>query len=111
MRLSCLRPAIWLKSDPVSGWLFQESPLRGWLQSQLPAAPSSAHAAVMVLLGRGPATSSAAVELRRDPSLSAYVSGDARSTAERLVQLGVAPSRIAGDSCEGAAGFTRGTDG
>ena len=53
----------------------------------------------MVLLGRGPATSSAAVELRRDPSLSAYVSGDARSTAERLVQLGVAPSRIAGDSC------------
>ncbi|MEA5423737.1 hypothetical protein [Synechococcus sp. CCY9202] len=27
------------------------------------------------------------------------MSGDARSTAERLVQLGVAPSRIAGDSC------------
>ena len=27
------------------------------------------------------------------------MSGDARSTAERLVLLGVAPSRIAGDSC------------
>jgi uncharacterized SAM-binding protein YcdF (DUF218 family) len=78
--------------------------LSGWLQSQLPAAPSSAPAAVVVLLGRGPAiaaatTSSAAVHLRRDPSLPAYVSGDARSTAERLVLLGVAPSRIAGDSC------------
>jgi uncharacterized SAM-binding protein YcdF (DUF218 family) len=78
--------------------------LSGWLQSQLPAAPSSAPAAVVVLLGRGPAiaaatTSSAAVQLRRDPSLPTYVSGDARSTAERLVQLGVAPSRIAGDSC------------
>ena len=68
--------------------------LSGWLQSQLPAAPSSAPAAVVVLLGRGPAiaaatTSSAAVQLRRDPSLPTYVSGDARSTAERLVQLGV----------------------
>jgi uncharacterized SAM-binding protein YcdF (DUF218 family) len=78
--------------------------LTGWLQSQLPSAPSSGSAAVVVLLGRGDAiaaatTSSAAVQLRRDPSLSAYVSGDARSTAERLVQLGVAPSRIAGDSC------------
>ena len=74
--------------------------LSGWLQSQLPAAPSSGSAAVVVLLGRGPAiaaatTSSAAVQLRRDPSLPTYVSGDARSTAERLVQLGVAPSRIA----------------
>jgi len=38
-------------------------------------------------------------QLRRDPSLATYVSGDARSTAERLVQLGVASSRIAGDSC------------
>ena len=59
---------------------------------------------MVVLLGRGDpitaaTTSSAAVQLRRDPSLAAYVSGDARSTAERLVQLGVAPSRIAGDSC------------
>jgi uncharacterized SAM-binding protein YcdF (DUF218 family) len=82
--------------------------LSGWLHNQLPAAPSSAPAAVVVLLGRGPAitaaitaatTSSAAVQLRRDPSLSACVSGDARSTAERLVQLGVAPSGIPGDSC------------
>jgi uncharacterized SAM-binding protein YcdF (DUF218 family) len=59
---------------------------------------------VVVLLGRGDAiaaatTTTAAAQLRRDPSLSAYVSGDARSTAERLVQLGVAPTRIAGDSC------------
>ncbi len=28
-----------------------------------------------------------------------YVSGDQRATAERLLQLGVAPARIAGDSC------------
>ena len=78
--------------------------LSGLLHSQLPAAPSSAPAAVVVILGRGPAiaaatTRSAAVQLRRDSSLSACVSGDALSTAERLVQLGVAPSRIPGDSC------------
>jgi uncharacterized SAM-binding protein YcdF (DUF218 family) len=57
---------------------------------------------VVVLLGRGVAIAAAtttAAQLLRDPSLSAYVSGDARSTAERLVQLGIAPSRIAGDSC------------
>jgi uncharacterized SAM-binding protein YcdF (DUF218 family) len=76
-----------------------------WLAAE-PAARRAVFrpAAVVVLLGRGPAiaaatTTSAAVQLRRDPSLPAYVSGDARSTAERLVQLGVAPSRIAGDSC------------
>ncbi len=85
--------------------------LTDWLQSQLPAAPSSGSAAVVVLLGRGPAitaatTSSAAAQLRRDPSLSAYVSGDARSTAERLVQLGVAPSRVAGDFCPAPPGRT-----
>jgi uncharacterized SAM-binding protein YcdF (DUF218 family) len=78
--------------------------LSGWLHSQLPAAPASGSAAVVVLLGRGDAiaaatTTAAAAQLRRDPSLSAYVSGDARSTAERLVQLGIAPTRIAGDSC------------
>lgn len=78
--------------------------LSGWLHSQLPAAPASGSPAVVVLLGRGDAiaaatTTTAAAQLRRDPSLSAYVSGDARSTAERLVQLGVAPTRIAGDSC------------
>jgi len=78
--------------------------LGGWLQSQLPAAPSSAPAALLVLLGRDPAitaatTSSASAQLRSDSFLSDYMSGDARSTAECLVQLGVAPSRIAGDSC------------
>jgi uncharacterized SAM-binding protein YcdF (DUF218 family) len=78
--------------------------LSGWLHSQLPAAPASGSAAVVVLLGRGEAiaaatTATAAAQLRRDTSLSVYVSGEARSTAERLVQLGVAPTRIAGDSC------------
>ena len=48
--------------------------LSGWLQSQLPAAPSSGSAAVVLLLGRGDAitaaaTSSVAAQLQRDPSL------------------------------------------
>jgi uncharacterized SAM-binding protein YcdF (DUF218 family) len=78
--------------------------LTGWLQSQLPVAPSSAPAAVVVVLGRGDAiaaatTKAAATRLRQGKAVAVYVSGDARSTAERLVQLGVAPSRIAGDSC------------
>ncbi|MEY4801434.1 MAG: hypothetical protein RLZZ274_165 [Cyanobacteriota bacterium] len=63
--------------------------LSGWLQSQLPAAPSFAPAS----------TEAAAQRLRQGQAVAAYVSGDARSTAERLVQLGIAPSRIAGDSC------------
>lgn len=78
--------------------------LSGWLQSQLPASPSSAPAAAAVLLGRGDAiaaasTEAAAQRLRQGQAVAAYVSGDARSTAERLVQLGIAPSRISGDSC------------
>ena len=78
--------------------------LSGWLQSQLPAAPSFAPAAVVVLLGRGDAiaaagTETAAQRLRQGQAVAAYVSGDARPTTERLVQLGIAPSRIAGDSC------------
>lgn len=78
--------------------------LSGWLHSQLPAAPASGSPAVVVLLGRGEdiaaaTTATAAAQLRHDPSLSVYVSGDARSTADRFVQLGVAPTRIAGDSC------------
>ena len=51
--------------------------LSGWLQSKLPAAQ----------------------RLRQGQAVAAYVSGDARSTAERLVQLGIGPSRISGDSC------------
>ncbi len=51
--------------------------LSGWLQSKLPAAQ----------------------RLRQGQAVVAYVFGDARSTAERLVQLGIAPTRIAGDSC------------
>ena len=59
--------------------------LTGWLQSQLPAAPYPGPAAVLVLLGRGDAiaaatTTSAAAQLHHNPGLSAYVSGDARST-------------------------------
>ena len=78
--------------------------LSGWLQSQLPASPSSGPAGVVVLLGRGDAiaaasTEAAAQRLRQGQAVAAYVSGDARSTAERLVQLCVAPSRSAGDSC------------
>jgi len=68
--------------------------LSGWLQSR----------AVVVLLGRGDAiaaagTETAAQRLRQGQAVAAYMSGDARPTAERLVQLGIAPSRIAGDSC------------
>jgi len=38
VRLSCLRPAIWLKSDPVSGSLFQESLINGHSQAvRIPA--------------------------------------------------------------------------
>ena len=52
--------------------------------------------AVVVLLGRDAIT---AASTNSAPTLSAYVSGDARSTAECLVQLGAALSRIASGSC------------
>ena len=61
--------------------------LSSWLESQLPLASLPGPGApVVVLLGRGDAiaaatSTAAAAQLRRDPSLSAYVSGDARSTA------------------------------
>jgi uncharacterized SAM-binding protein YcdF (DUF218 family) len=78
-----------------------------WLHQQLPP-PSPLHPGsplpVAVLPGRGPrialATTSAAVTALRLGAVSAlYVSGDDRSTAERLVSLGASPSRVAGDSC------------
>jgi uncharacterized SAM-binding protein YcdF (DUF218 family) len=59
---------------------------------------------VVVLVGRGPAiaaatTEAAADRLRRGQALAAYVSGDERATADRLVALGINPARVAGDSC------------
>jgi uncharacterized SAM-binding protein YcdF (DUF218 family) len=79
--------------------------LSAWLQNQLPA-PSAVAAGlpVVVLVGRGPdiaaaSTATAAPRLSQGQALAAYVSGDKRSTAELLQRLGVAPSRISGDSC------------
>jgi uncharacterized SAM-binding protein YcdF (DUF218 family) len=84
--------------------------LTAWLHTQLPSPASAAStppasiAPVVVLVGRGPAiaaatTSAAAARLREGEASAVYVSGDQRATAERLLQLGVAPSRVAGDSC------------
>jgi hypothetical protein len=73
--------------------------LSGWLHNQLPAAPASTNALPLVLLlGRGPAIA-AAQRLRQGQAVAAYVSGDERVTSERLLQLGVAPSLAAVDSC------------
>jgi uncharacterized SAM-binding protein YcdF (DUF218 family) len=80
--------------------------LTSWLHTQLPSSPAPTTTAlpVVVIVGRDPpiaaaTTKAAATRLRQGKAVAVYVSGDARSTAERLVQLGVAPSRIAGDSC------------
>lgn len=42
---------------------------------------------------------SAHARLREGEGSAVYVSGDQRATTELLVQLGVAPERVAGDSC------------
>jgi uncharacterized SAM-binding protein YcdF (DUF218 family) len=79
--------------------------LSGWLMAQLPPSPPAAEARpVAVLVGRGSAiaaatTEAAAAQLRQGQAVAAYVSGDEKSTAERLLALGVAPSLVAGDSC------------
>jgi uncharacterized SAM-binding protein YcdF (DUF218 family) len=88
--------------------------LTAWLHAQLhtqlpsPAPAASTQPAstppVVVLVGRGPAiaaatTSAAAARLREGEASAVYVSGNQRATAERLLQRGVAPSRVAGDSC------------
>ena len=79
--------------------------LTSWLHTQLPSSPAPTTALpVVVIVGRDPpiataTTQAAATRLLQAKAVAVYVSGDARSTAERLVQLGVAPSRIAGDSC------------
>lgn len=79
--------------------------LSGWLLAQLPPSARPADARpVAVLVGRGPAiaaatTELAAARLRQGLAVAAYVSGDERATAERLLALGVQHARVAGDSC------------
>lgn len=80
--------------------------LTAWLEHQQPEAkplPNMGEA-VVVLVGRGPGiaeatTKAAAQRLRSGEALAVYVSGDRRATAERIERLGIAPNRIAGDSC------------
>jgi uncharacterized SAM-binding protein YcdF (DUF218 family) len=81
--------------------------LSAWLLAQLPPAPAVAAnptAPVAVLVGRGPevaavTTRLAAARLLQGQVSAVVVSGDDRSTAERLLRLGVDPSLISGDSC------------
>jgi uncharacterized SAM-binding protein YcdF (DUF218 family) len=79
--------------------------LSGWLMAQLPPSPpANGSGPVAVLVGRGSAiatatTEAAAAQLNQGQAVAAYVSGDERSTAERLLALGVAPALVAGDSC------------
>ena len=84
--------------------------LERWLSAQLPAAMalpptgSPAAASVAVIPGRGPliaaATTARAAELiRQHRAAAVYVSGDARSTADHLLELGVPADRVAGDAC------------
>jgi uncharacterized SAM-binding protein YcdF (DUF218 family) len=79
------------------------SMLGSFLSQQLPQqALTSAPQAV--LLGRGSvitsATTAMAANLVRQGAINdIYVSGDERQTAERLVELGVPPARVAGDNC------------
>jgi uncharacterized SAM-binding protein YcdF (DUF218 family) len=81
--------------------------LSGWLSSQLPAPVErieSAPLPVAVLVGRGPniakATSREAARLLKQHKVQAvYVSGDAPSTAQRVVDAGAPAGRVAGDSC------------
>ncbi len=82
--------------------------LSGWLTAQLPPSARAMDARlarpVAVLVGRGPAiaaatTELAAARLRQGLAVAAYVSGDERATAERLLALGVQPALVAGDSC------------
>jgi uncharacterized SAM-binding protein YcdF (DUF218 family) len=77
--------------------------LSTWLRLQMPP-PTTAQPSVAVLVGRGwnitQATTSLAADLERWGLIHRfYVSGDQRSTAERLVALGVPPTHVAGDDC------------
>ena len=81
--------------------------LSGWLASQLPAQDErlkDAPLPVAVLVGRGSkiakATSKEAAHLLKQHRVQAvYVSGDVRSTAQRVVDAGAPAGRVAGDSC------------
>lgn len=81
--------------------------LSGWLSSQLPAPIERLEGVplpVAVLVGRGPkigrATSLEAARLWKQHKVQAvYVSGDHRSTAQRVVDAGAPAGRVAGDSC------------
>jgi uncharacterized SAM-binding protein YcdF (DUF218 family) len=79
--------------------------LTAWLTSQLPAPPPpSQEPALAVLVGRGaeitPATTTLAARLLTEGRVNRiYISGDTPTTAQRLLDLGVSPQRIAGDSC------------
>ena len=83
--------------------------LSAWLSSQLPrppppSSPPSPSPALAVLVGRGVEISDATTALassllRQGRVQQIYVSGDSPATAQRLLQLGVPPARIAGDSC------------
>ena len=83
--------------------------LSAWLSSQLPrptspSLPPSPPPSLAVLVGRGVEISDATTALassllRQGRVQQIYVSGDSPATAQRLLQLGVPPARIAGDSC------------
>jgi uncharacterized SAM-binding protein YcdF (DUF218 family) len=79
--------------------------LTAWLTSQLPLPPPlPSGPALAVLVGRGPEIASATTALaahliEKGLVQGIYVSGDTPATAQRLLQLGVPPERIAGDSC------------
>ena len=76
-----------------------------WLDSQLPPPHRpSPGPALAVLVGRGPdiaaaTTAQAARLLGQGRVQQIYVSGDTPATAQRLLELGVPPGRISGDSC------------
>lgn len=77
--------------------------LSNWLLQQLPE-PTTARPSVAVLVGRGAeialSTTTVAAGLEHwGPIHTIYVSGDQRSTAERLVALGVPSGKVAGDDC------------
>ena len=79
--------------------------LSAWLTSQLPNPPPPAPgSSLAVLVGRSPEIASASTALaarllHQGRIQEIYVSGDGPATAQRLLQLGVPPGRIAGDSC------------